>query len=233
MTESPDPRGEKYLRESELWAVDLEELPFHKSALRNLGHASAFRPMFPPSDIERGLRLIDEVIRWDHDLTLDDVSQLEGRCSNLGDACGARLVAHMTIPSDAFASEHWLAKDIGPLTLQALLRAGADPNRACEGHVPLDGVMNSPFRDCPDHRLRMAAMLVAAGADPEGVHVPEELRDSFRQLCDLRALSAFCAGVERMGTCTPASRFVARDGDSAVAHRVRAFLVPRDFLVPQ
>jgi hypothetical protein len=176
--------------------------------------------------VQRALGVVDKCIRWLDDRAIQEVLDLYGHCSNLGDESAARLVPHVRVPSDVFAMEHRLATRVGPLTLQALLRAGADPNYACRGRPPLYDVLNSIPRHYPNHRVRMAAMLMAAGADPTGLSVMDEHVETLQSLCDLRALSAFCASAAHERASSPAAWFVMRDGDLAVAHRVRAFLAP-------
>jgi hypothetical protein len=201
--------------------------------MRALGRASAFNATFSAPDVQRALRLIDSVVRWESDRRLADIVYLYGRWSNLGDECGARLVSYLSIPPLAFALQFDLAANIGPLTLRALLHAGATPNCGWEGRLPLYDVLKPLPQRCRDHRLRMAAILLAAGANPTGAYPDDELRDSFEQLCDLRSLSALYSCRKPTCDAAPAVRFSAKDGDLAIAHRVRTFLADRSLFTSQ
>jgi hypothetical protein len=111
-----------------------------------------------------------------------------------------------------------------------LLRGGANPNCHYNGCSPLRDVLYWHTIQQKVYVLQKAAMLVGAGADVAGEDAPGELEKPFRQICDLRTLSAlYSVGRPKRGS-SPAVQFVTRDGDLAVAHRVREFLADRNLL---
>jgi hypothetical protein len=219
------------LAENDAFAT--EDGPCTKSALSYLGNASTFVTEFPPEDVARALRVVDEVVRTNCNCTIPDVMRLYGRFSNLGDACAARLIAHVTVKRNVFGLCYRLASKVGPRALRELLRAGADPNQRNGTQSPLDEVMLPTLGRLPDHRFEMALLLVAAGADPEGVSPATRKTETFRRLCDLRKLSVLYSCLRPTHNASPAVRFVAQDGDLAIAHSVHEFLAPRDLFVSQ
>jgi hypothetical protein len=118
---------------------------------------------------------------------------------------------------------------IGPLTLEVLLKAGADPNCKSASGSPLARILDAdPALLSSQYKLRMVLLLVAAGADVTDITPGPRLAEPFAQVCSLRSLCAFCSDAKPSGDSSPAVHFVAHDGDSAIAHRVRAFLISSD-----
>jgi hypothetical protein len=230
MTSSP---ASQKLQEAEAYVARADKHWGAKPALFGLGNASEVKQAWAKEDIARALRVVDAVARFGEPLKLKDIISVAGHCSVLGDACGVRIISKMSrIPRTAFADEPHLISCIGPQTLRALLRRGADPNGEFETDTPLAGIMN-PFSLAPgfSRRFEVAAILLAAGAIPTNTRISTLLVVPFDQLCDLRPLSALWGAAVLARCSAPAALFVRRDGDSAIAHRVREFLAARDLLV--
>lgn len=223
--------AQESLRMAEAYAVKLTRDPSGRVILFCIQRACSYLVKFQKEDVERALRLIDTAIRLGTTVTLEDVMQLCGQHSNLGDACAARLVASVQIPRVIFLIKRGLITCIGPRTLKALLDAGANPNSVLGEDNPLRRTLYDAM--APAHRIQRAAMLVAAGADTVHASVPYHHRGMFRQLCDLRALwELYASAVINAESCA-AAWFVQRDGDLAIAHRVHALLAEHELLNPQ
>jgi hypothetical protein len=223
--------AEKCLSFAEHSAAELKNNAGENNPLCLLGAASVNRSVWPAEDIQRALGVVAEYSRWKN-ATLDDVLVLYSEGSNLGDECGAHLVPFANIAHNVFDDWNLIAR-IGPLTLKALLEAGANPNCATASGTPLARVLY-PTYTIPRYRMiHMAAILIAAGADPVGIAHDKKIAVPFQQLCDLRSLSAFYSCREPEYHSSPAVRFVALDGDLAIAHRVHEFLAPRELFTSQ
>jgi hypothetical protein len=226
--------AEKYarpkLREAEEFMATLEKPMRATAALYMIGNASVCMITWDAAEVSRAVRVMEEVIRFGEPLTYISIALVDGQHSNLGDACAARIVQEMSIAPNVFAEYTHLINSIGPETLRALLRKGADPNGSTGRSSPLAKLMAShrPTR-LHGKEIEMAAMLMEAGADPTNVEPFPSDREKFQQLCALRSLSAFCVSGRASG---PSAWFLRRDGDLAVAHRVHTFLAARELFVP-
>jgi hypothetical protein len=202
-------------------------------ALSHLGSANSYLLERNAAYAQRAMRVVDAVVQRGHVPTIRSIALMHGHRSETGDECGAALVLHASIARNVFSLEDRLASRVGLRTLRALLRAGADPNCVHEDRAPLEEVVQSVAKPGRDFRIQKAAMLIEAGAHTAGFRVSGSLRVPFLQLCDLRALSTLCAAAVIHDASSPSAWFVRRDGDSAIAHRVHAFLAPPELLVPQ
>jgi len=225
VTKSSDGWARYHLAEAERCAAHLKTFHRDSSALYHIGNASTFRAAWSADEVARALAVTDEIIRANKSLTVKHVEETLGVHSNLGDECGARLVPHVHVPRNVFSQLH-LITSIGPLTMKALLRAGADPNCGTAFGTPLARLLDKCFSAFGyPRRIQMAAVLIAAGADPSPVRVASEFVEPFQQLCALRSLAAFCAAAVLSSTApAPVAWFLRRDGDLALVHRVHRFL---------
>jgi hypothetical protein len=196
--------------------------PGARIALKYIGTASFRLYTWSDADVARGLRVVDAHVGLGGELTIDDISRLHGHYSNLGDACGAHLVPHVHVPPNVLVDTN-VVELVGPQTLRALLRAGADPGGTGPPVTPLAQAVYRA-RGVAKFRVQKVALLLAAGADPASVTPDADLAEVFQCARDLRALSAFCGAASLDRADAPAAWFVTRDGDSAIAHRVQGFI---------
>jgi hypothetical protein len=204
-------------------------------ALSGIQHASYwYRGIWSATDVARALRIVDQVIRSGAPLGLQDIISVSAQYSNLGDECGARIVEHATVEPDIFSRKDDLIFHVGPRTLKALLRAGANPNIFTGPTSPLAQHMglDSPMRPL-GHRIPIAALLIGAGVDPADIYRNDFFKVIFRPLLNLYALWVLYAVGNPNRSSAAAVRFVARDGDLAIARRVHAFLVKSSVLTFQ
>jgi hypothetical protein len=224
-----------YLAEAEIFAADVTCEHRDLSILSAIASAGRFRHEWSAEEVARGLAAIDTITQPSPEAAIHYITKVEGVNSNLEDECGARLASRMRalIPRDFLAMQSILQR-IGPRTLHALLKAGADPNAANAYGSPLARIMR-PVYEMPlrRHTIHMVVILVGAGADPAGVKPIPLVAERFAQICTLRSLSAFRAGGKPNRESSPAVRFVAEDGDAAIAQRVHMFLACRELFTLQ
>jgi len=163
------------LAEAERCVAQLKLDSSCSSAIYHIGNASVSRSTWSADEVARALAVTGEIIRANKALSVEHVAETLGAHSNLGDACGARLVPHVHVTRYVFEQHHLISR-IGPLTMKALLEAGANPNCDTDfGTPPLSKTLQSCFSAFGyPRRIQMAGMLIAAGADPSRVCVASE-----------------------------------------------------------
>jgi hypothetical protein len=193
-------------------------------ALHPIGTASIMLSVWSPEDVARALHIADTLISRGVKLTVANVLATEGAYSILGDACAERLVPHVNVERDVLAHYN-VIYSVGPRTLRALLRAGADFECAFVGtrNTPL-ARLTLEAHGLPTYHAQKVALLLAAGADPKDIPPGAEFKELFQCAHDLRALGTFCGSGSLENASAPAARFVRSDGDMAIVHRVRGFI---------